>query len=67
MHIDCHICVARDTEACEDCVVTFHLNTPRPFDLEDEEIEALEILAEEGLVPRLRLRLAPSDPLSETG
>jgi hypothetical protein len=67
MHIDCDICVARDTEACDDCVVTFLLNTPRPFDLEDEEIEALEILAEEGLVPRLRLRVAPPGPLSETG
>jgi hypothetical protein len=28
-------------------------------------VEALELLAEEGLVPRLRLRLAPH-PLSDT-
>jgi hypothetical protein len=65
MHIDCDLCVAKDTGACDDCVVTFILNPSRPFDLEDDEVEALELLAEEGLVPRLRLRLAPH-PLSDT-
>lgn len=66
MHIDCDTCVARETEACDDCVVTFILHPGRALDLEDEELKALALLAEEGLVPGLRLRLAP-DPLSDTG
>ena len=66
MHIDCDICVADGTEACDDCIVTFILHPGRALDLDDEEVEALELLAEEGLVPRLRLTIAP-DPLSETG
>jgi hypothetical protein len=55
MHIDCEKCIARDTEACDDCVVTFILHSGSSLDLESDEMEALELLAEEGLVPKLRL------------
>lgn len=56
--IDCDTCVARSTDACDDCVVTF-LCRDRPdsavvFDL--VEIRAMKVLAEAGLVPTLRHR-----------
>ncbi|HEY4606842.1 MAG TPA: hypothetical protein VIH55_04260 [Acidimicrobiia bacterium] len=54
MLIDCEQCAMRDTSACDDCVVTFLLSET-PVDLDDSEVTALAILAEEGLVPRLRL------------
>ncbi|MGI8518115.1 MAG: hypothetical protein ACR2ME_07235 [Acidimicrobiia bacterium] len=59
MHIDCETCIADKTEACDDCVVTFVLHSGSSLDLETEEMEALELLAEEGLVPRLRLVVDP--------
>ncbi len=54
MLIDCRQCAMRDTQACDDCVVTFLLAVC-PLELDDSEIEALDNLAGEGLVPRLRL------------
>ena len=51
--IDCDTCVMRHTAACDDCVVSVMLaGAPR---LESDERRALEVLAEAGLVPRLRL------------
>jgi hypothetical protein len=44
----------RDTSACDDCVVTFLL-LEGPVDLDESEVTALANLAEEGMVPRLRL------------
>jgi hypothetical protein len=82
--IDCDTCEARDI-ACDDCVVSVLLGTPRvrpndeayapllggqpwaaqgpgpgevPLELEAEEQAALQVLADFGLVPPLRL--APS-------
>ena len=54
MLIECEQCAMRDTSACDDCVVTFLLSET-PVDLDDSEVTALANLAEEGLVPRLRL------------
>jgi hypothetical protein len=58
MLIDCDRCTMRDI-ACTDCVVTVLLGPPgaaRPgFD--DDEEAALEVLADSGLVPPLRLTL----------
>jgi hypothetical protein len=54
MLIDCEQCAMRDTSACDDCVVTFLL-AEGPVDLDESEVSALSSLAEEGLVPRLRL------------
>jgi hypothetical protein len=61
MLIDCDRCTMRDI-ACADCVVTVLLGPPgvaRPgFD--DDEEAALEVLADSGLVPPLRLTLVES-------
>lgn len=59
MLIDCDICLAKDDGICDECVVSFILPMTQDVSgrltLEDEEIAALEALAEEGLVPPLRL------------
>ncbi|HEX9848832.1 MAG TPA: hypothetical protein VGB33_10495 [Acidimicrobiia bacterium] len=44
----------RDTSACDDCVVTYLLGGG-PVDISDSQAEAIANLAEEGLVPKLRL------------
>lgn len=54
MLIDCDRCAMRETPACQDCVVTVLLEKG-PVDFTDGQIEALGNLADEGLVPRLRL------------
>jgi hypothetical protein len=50
--IDCHDCAVRGP-GCRDCVVSVLLGIPETL-LQDERA-ALEVLAEVGLVPRLRL------------
>lgn len=53
--IDCDRCVMRDL-ACADCVVTVLLGAPPgAVEVDDEERRALDVLADSGLVPRLRL------------
>ncbi len=55
MLIDCDGCAVRDL-ACTDCVVTVLLaGPPGVVDVDDEERRALDVLADSGLVPRLRL------------
>ena len=55
MLIDCDACKVRDV-ACNDCVVTVLLGkSDASVDLDDAEHEAVGALAEQGLVPRLRL------------
>lgn len=54
MLIDCDQCAMMDTSACDDCVVTCLLGDG-PVDVSESESEALHNLAQEGLVPRLRL------------
>ena len=55
MLIDCDSCAVRDLQ-CGDCVVTVLLGAPPgALDVDDQEREALDVLAESGLVPRLRL------------
>ena len=62
MVIDCDECVMQHTDACDDCFVTFLLDptvrstvSREPVVLDDEEAEAMGNLADEGLVPHLRL------------
>ena len=56
MLIDCNDCTMQDTRACSDCVVTHVLHDlSKPLDLDEEQADALEMLADEGLVPVLRL------------
>jgi hypothetical protein len=66
LRIDCDTCVARDTGACDDCVVTFLLDRPAGaivFDVEEER--ALRALHDGGLAPALRFREeGPSPPRS---
>lgn len=63
MIIDCDRCVVRG-KACADCVVTVLLGPPPELDLDDEERRALDVFAEAGMLPRLRL--VPADPLDRT-
>ena len=52
--IDCDTCVVRGL-ACHDCVVTVLLGPPPELTMEDDERRALDVLAQGGLVPPLRL------------
>ena len=55
--IDCDSCVVRGL-ACHDCVVTVLLGPPpelTELTFDDDECRALEVLADGGLVPPLRL------------
>ena len=54
MLIDCDQCAMRETSACDDCVVTCLLDH-KPVEFSDNVAQALDNLADEGLVPRLRL------------
>lgn len=54
MLIDCEQCAMLDTSACDECVVTCLLGDG-PVDLSDIQTEAINNLANGGLVPRLRL------------
>lgn len=54
MLIDCESCAMRETAACEDCVVTYLLDEA-PVDLTEKQTTALVNLAEQGLVPGLKL------------
>lgn len=56
MLIDCDDCAMQHSSACDDCVVTFILGAqPGPLEIDASESEALDNLASEGLVPKLRL------------
>lgn len=66
--IDCDSCVMRPL-ACHDCVVTVLLGPPPELiDLviDDDERRALDVLAEGGLVPPLRLVTAVAAPIVES-
>ncbi len=55
MLIDCDGCAMRDL-ACGDCVVTVLLGAPgAEIEVDEGERRALDVLADSGLVPRLRL------------
>lgn len=58
MLLDCDGCAVRDLQ-CGDCVVTVLLGGPpgveAPVEVDEGERRALEVLADSGLVPRLRL------------
>lgn len=59
MLIDCDRCAMRSI-ACHDCVVTFLLgDAPHGHgaDLTSDEVAAVEVLADQGVVPPLRLQL----------
>lgn len=62
MLVDCDACAVRGP-ACPECLVTVILGAPPAgVDLTAEERRALQVFADAGLVPELRLvRLDPDD------
>ncbi|MCV7423693.1 hypothetical protein H7K45_24355 [Mycobacterium yunnanensis] len=52
LHVDCDDCAVRG-HGCKDCVISVLLGVPDTL-LADER-QALEVLADAGLAPRLRL------------
>lgn len=63
--IDCDTCEVRGL-ACHDCVVTVLLGPPPELTIDEEEQRALDVLADGGLVPPLRLVQAVSGPEIES-
>ena len=63
--IDCDTCVVRGL-ACHDCVVTVLLGPPPELTIDDDERRALDVLADSGLVPPLRLVQPVSGPEVES-
>jgi hypothetical protein len=59
--IDCDTCAVRGL-ACHDCVVTVLLGPPPESGFGSEEERALAVLADSGLVPRLRMVRPVSGP-----
>jgi hypothetical protein len=55
MIIDCDSCEMRNI-ACDDCVVSALLAAPLTGELDDDEADALQVLADGGLIPPLRMR-----------
>jgi hypothetical protein len=49
--IDCETCVARFTDACTDCVVTFLCAEEGPVVVDASEARVLRLLRDEGLAP----------------
>ncbi|MCX7620324.1 MAG: hypothetical protein N2037_05690 [Acidimicrobiales bacterium] len=54
--IDCEMCSQQNTEACEDCVVTYFCSRDDAgaVVIDVREIRAIRALSDAGLVPRLR-------------
>ena len=63
--IDCDTCVVRGL-SCHDGVVTVLLGPPPELTLDDDEQRALDVLAQGGLVPPLRLVQPVSGPEVES-
>jgi len=67
--ISCSDCLMRDTEACDDCVVSFIAGRD-PDDavvIDVEEARAVRLLAGAGLVPELRHVPRGGDQVHHTG
>lgn len=59
--IDCAVCEVRETDACDDCVVSYLVGheIDTPVVLDAEEKRAVELLADAGLVPASRFTPRP--------
>ena len=55
MIIDCDLCVARHTDACEDCIVTALCGPGGVLELADDERAAIDAMSDAGLVAPIRL------------
>jgi hypothetical protein len=61
--VDCDRCLVRSPSACGDCVVTVLLGSPPDgIELDGDEVAALDTLADQGLVPPLRLVIPLTEP-----
>lgn len=65
VRVDCDSCLVRGL-SCHDCVVTVLLGPPPELDLDQEEQQALEVLARSGLVPPLRMVTPVAGPEVES-
>lgn len=54
MVIDCGRCVLRGI-ACSDCAIGVLVGGSRPVEWDESELRAVELLADAGLVPKLRM------------
>lgn len=56
LRIDCADCVMRDTDACDDCLVTFIAgrDSDDALVIDVSEARAVRLLSRAGLVPELR-------------
>jgi hypothetical protein len=52
--VDCDTCAVRGP-ACHDCVVTVLLGPPPELAFDEDETRALDVLAESGMIPPLRM------------
>lgn len=52
--VDCGRCVVRGI-GCADCAISALLNAPPTVEWDPDELQAIEALADGGLIPRLRL------------
>lgn len=59
--IDCAVCEVRDTDACDDCIVSYLVGheAGTPVVLDADEKRAVELLADAGLVPASRFAPRP--------
>lgn len=68
MIINCDMCDMQATTACDECIVPVLLHQMSgPFQLAEDEAEALGNLAEAGLVAPLRLVSSSDDSSAATG
>ena len=65
VRIDCDSCLVRG-RSCHDCVVSVLLGPPPELSFGTEEQRALDVLAESGLVPPLRMVVPMSGPEIES-
>jgi hypothetical protein len=65
VRIDCDSCLVRGL-ACHDCVVTVLLGPPPELSFDDDEQRALDVLADSGLVPPLRMVVPMTGPEVES-
>ncbi|MDQ6642366.1 MAG: hypothetical protein M3Y66_07725 [Actinomycetota bacterium] len=65
VRIDCDSCLVRGL-SCHDCVVTVLLGPPPELSFDEDEQRALDVLAESGLVPPLRMVVPLSGPEIES-
>ncbi|MDG2027348.1 MAG: hypothetical protein P8J50_09580 [Acidimicrobiales bacterium] len=59
--IDCDVCVMSETDACDDCMVSYLVGheAGTPVVLDEAEKRAVELLADAGLVPASRFQPRP--------